>query len=98
MRAIVKMSMENDVTHWCASVETPLLRLLKRLGINFHSVGPLVNYHGWRQPVYNSVNDVMNGIYFKRPEVWDVISSKGELFPAPTDSDLQEQFVLHRAG
>ena len=30
MRAIVKMSMENDVTHWCASVETPLLRLLKR--------------------------------------------------------------------
>lgn len=98
MRAIVTMSVENGVTHWCASVETPLLRLLKRLGINFQSVGPLVNYHGWRQPVYNSVSDVLNGIHATRPEVWDVITSKGELFPPPAESDFQKQYALSKAG
>ena len=83
MQGLVQMSVETNVTHWCATVETPLLRLLKRLGIHFHSVGPLVNYHGWRQPVYNCVEDVLAGIYEERPEVWDVITARGRLFQAP---------------
>jgi len=83
MRALVQMSVENDITHWCATVETPLLRLLKRLGIHFHAVGPLVNYHGWRQPVYNALENLSWTVYDERPEVWDVITAKGGLLPLP---------------
>src|SRR3546814_10050153 len=34
----------------CAVMERPLLRLLDRLGIRFTHIGPLVEYHGRRQP------------------------------------------------
>lgn len=83
MRALVKMSTENGVTHWCANVETPLLRLLKRLGIYFHASGPLVNFHGWRQPVYSSIEELSRVVYRSRPEVWDVITDQGRLVPVP---------------
>lgn len=83
MRALVKMSMDNGISHWCANVETPLLRLLKRLGIHFHAVGPLVNYHGWRQPVYSSIDELSRTVFRSRPEVWDVITDRGRLVPVP---------------
>jgi N-acyl amino acid synthase of PEP-CTERM/exosortase system len=88
MQAIVSMSIENGITHWSAAVETPLLRLLKRLGIHFHSVGPLVEYHGLRQPVYNSLAELLDGIYIERPDVWDVITKKGKLRAAPVPLPL----------
>lgn len=84
MQAIVQMSVDNNVTHWCANVETPLLRLLKRMGIQFNPVGCLVNFHGWRQPVYGSVSDILGGIYDSRPEVWEVITRSGDLWKPPT--------------
>lgn len=89
MRALVKMSTDNGVSHWCANVETPLLRLLKRLGIHFHAVGPLVNYHGWRQPVYSSIAELSQTVYRSRPEVWDVITDRGNLVPVPEIDDFR---------
>lgn len=83
MRAIVQMSIERNATHWCAIVETPLLRLLKRLGIQFRPAGSLVEYHGWRQPVFSSIAELLDGIYLERPEVWSVITDNGALWPAP---------------
>jgi N-acyl amino acid synthase of PEP-CTERM/exosortase system len=97
MQGLVQMSAENNITHWCATVETPLLRLLKRLGINFHAVGPLVNYHGWRQPVYNSLDSLSWSVYDARPDVWEVITAKGRLRPLPKRTASWGDMELSRA-
>lgn len=89
MRAIVQMSVENDMTHWCAVADIPLLRLLKRLGIRFEAVGPRVQHHGWRQPVHSEIAGLMDGIFQARPEVWDVITHQGRLWPQPASRSSQ---------
>lgn len=90
MHAILQMSLKHDITHWCACVETPLLRLLKRLGISFRSAGPLVSHHGWRQPVYISLAELNVKIYSSHPEVWDVITAKGQFWERPVLDDQDE--------
>lgn len=83
LHGILQMSVKHDISHWCACVETPLLRLLKRLGVNFRLAGPLVNHHGWRQPVYISLKELNVDIYSSHPDVWDVITAKGQLWERP---------------
>jgi N-acyl amino acid synthase of PEP-CTERM/exosortase system len=81
MNAIVRMSVANDVTHWTAVMEPALLRLLARLGIRFEPLGPIVNYHGRRQPVYADAGRLLSGIWDTNREVWEVITEDGSLWP-----------------
>lgn len=78
-KAIVKMSAEHGITHWCAVMEPTLLRILARFGIQFDPVGPLVQYHGWRQPCVAATDRVLAGIYHQCPEVWEFITDAGKL-------------------
>src|SRR5215468_11473844 len=48
MSAILRMSIENNVTHLCGIMEPALIRLLARLGIFFSPIGPLIEHHGRR--------------------------------------------------
>ena len=50
MRGIVQVSGEAMLTHWCAIMESSLLRLLRATAIHFQAVGQPVEYHGIRQP------------------------------------------------
>jgi len=79
MKAIVQMSAENGVTDWFAVMEPPLLRLLTRFGIYFKPIGPLVEYHGMRQPCYENVEGILARIKTERQDVWDVITDDGRL-------------------
>lgn len=79
--AIVRMSAENGITHWYAIMEPTLIRLLGRFGIHFNPIGPLVNYHGRRQPTLAVADEVLAGIYAERPDVWEIITEQGELWP-----------------
>lgn len=88
--AIVRMSAENNITHWYAVMEPPLLRLLTRFGISFIPIGGVVDYHGQRQPVYNSAHDVMDGIWKVRPDVWQLITGNGSQWPAPDNQSKDE--------
>jgi N-acyl amino acid synthase of PEP-CTERM/exosortase system len=82
-KAIVKMSARHGITHWYAVMEPTLLRLLARFGIEFDLIGPLVQYHGWRQPCFAAADQVLAGIHRRRPEVWEFITDAGKLWPAP---------------
>jgi N-acyl amino acid synthase of PEP-CTERM/exosortase system len=53
--ALMRMSIQHGITHWLAIMEPSLLRLLARFGINFESIGGLVDYYGHRQPCYGHV-------------------------------------------
>ena len=81
--ALVQMSVEAGITHWCAVMEPPLIRMLARLGIYFESLGPLVNYHGRRQPLCAKLDTLLAGMWHERPEVWEVITDEGQLWPRP---------------
>lgn len=80
-KAIVQMSVANDVRFWCAAMEPTLMRLLSRFGIRFSPIGPLTEYYGLRQPCSASVHDILSGIHARRPDVWRFITDDGQLHP-----------------
>lgn len=76
-QAIVTMSAERDIVFWVAVMEPQLLRLLRRFGIVFRPVGPVVDYHGKRVPCIGKTSDVMTGIKTSCPDVWEFITRAG---------------------
>ncbi len=81
--AIVRMSTEQNLTHWYAGMEPSLARLLRRFGIYFQDIGPITEYHGPRQPFLGVIEEVMKGIYEQQPDVWDLLTDGGNIWPAP---------------
>jgi N-acyl amino acid synthase of PEP-CTERM/exosortase system len=79
--AIVRMSADNNITHWYALMEPTLTRLLGRFGIYFQPAGPLIQYRGMRQPVMGEVDRVLSRIYVERPDVWELITDSGRTWP-----------------
>ncbi len=77
IESLVRMSVENDVSYWCAAMEPKLLRLLSRLGIYFDPIGPLVEFHGLRQPCFIKLETFLNRVQAERPDVWEVITDDG---------------------
>lgn len=81
IRSCVEMSAREGITHWAAVMEPALLRLLTRLGIHFNPLGPLVDHHGRRQPCWADLDTLLRRVYAERPDVWDVITDGGRLWP-----------------
>lgn len=79
MNAIVRMSSEHGVSEWFAVMEPTLLRLLARFGIYFSPIGPMVNYHGMRQPCHAVMETLLARVRRERPDVWEVITDNGRL-------------------
>jgi N-acyl amino acid synthase of PEP-CTERM/exosortase system len=81
MQAIVSMSVRRGMTHWCAVMEPTLLRMLQAMGIAFTPIGPLVDYHGLRQPCTGDIAKMLDGVKRERPDFWDVITAGGVFTP-----------------
>ena len=79
MQAIVRLSREQHLTHWCAVMEPTLLRMLDAMGIHFIRIGELVQYHGWRQPCTGNIAEMLGTLKREQPEYWDVIKGEGPL-------------------
>ncbi len=77
MRATMRMSHDNGITDWLAVMEPTLLRLLARFGIYFQPIGPLVDYHGMRQPCHANIQLLLERMSEERPDVWDYITDGG---------------------
>jgi N-acyl amino acid synthase of PEP-CTERM/exosortase system len=86
------------MTHWAAVMEPALLRLLTRLGIHFNPLGPLVEYHGRRQPCWIELGVMLDRVHAERPDVWDVITEGGRLWPQPkADTAETTRVEAHRS-
>lgn len=79
--AILRMSVKHNVTHWMAVMEPAQLRLLKRFGVEFDHVGPVMEYHGLRRPAFTEAESLINGILRRRPDVWKLITESGRYLP-----------------
>lgn len=81
IRGLVTASLEHDIRHWCLVVEPALLRFLGSLGLQFDTLGPVIEYHGRRQPCHADLATLLEGVRQRRPEVWEVITDDGRLVP-----------------
>ena len=79
MQALVRMSVQHGITHWCAAVEPTFQRMLAAMAIRFDPIGPLVEYHGLRQPCYGVVADVLEAVKRERPAFWSILTDGGAL-------------------
>jgi N-acyl-L-homoserine lactone synthetase len=77
VQGLVRLSAEFGVTHWCAVMEPTLLRLMRSTSIYFQSLGPLVDYHGQRQPCYNRLDLLLEAVKEERPEIWRYLTERG---------------------
>ncbi|HVC61181.1 MAG TPA: GNAT family N-acyltransferase [Acetobacteraceae bacterium] len=79
MRGILRLSHEMGLTHWCAIMEPTLIRLLQMSSIHFSPLGPLVEYHGLRQPACLNIAAVLDLARFERPDAWNYVTLGGTL-------------------
>lgn len=78
LRCMFQLSIENGITQWYAAMEPTLIRSLgSRFGMYFHPIGPVVDYHGRRQPSIANVSVVAAEIKEKRPDIWELVTEKG---------------------
>lgn len=91
--AILQMSVRHGVTHWMAVMEPAQLRLLKRFGVEFDHVGPIMEYHGKRRPAYTEAASLVEGIRRRRPDVWSLITDSGRYLPAEPEYKRNERRV-----
>jgi len=94
VRGLVMLSREVGVTHWCAMMETTLLRLLRTTAIYFRSLGPLVEHHGLRQPSYNSLDGILDRMLEEKPTAWNFITDYGRLWPAPAMTPIMRPALI----
>jgi N-acyl amino acid synthase of PEP-CTERM/exosortase system len=62
MRGIHQLGVSRQVHYLCGCMRPALLRLLRQLGLEFKPIGPLVSYHGFRQPCVASIDDLLVGL------------------------------------
>ena len=77
--AIIRMAHCHTVSHCYAVMEPALVRLLDRFGVVFRRIGPNVDYHGLRVPCITTAGESLPRIKLTAPQVWDLITNRGEL-------------------
>ncbi len=75
MRATVQMSFAYGITEWFAVMEPAMLRLLHSFGIHFKPLGPLIEYHGLRQPCYARLSAVLESVRKEHFDLWEFVTS-----------------------
>jgi N-acyl amino acid synthase of PEP-CTERM/exosortase system len=74
MKATVQMSFKYGITDWLAVMEPSLLRLLCRFGIYFAPVGPLIEYHGLRQPCHTNFEKMLETVRQENFDLWEFVT------------------------
>jgi len=78
MAAVVQMSVSNQIKYWWCAMDPALNRLVGFSGMNIMPIGPIVNYHGRRQPHLGQVCDVLQKLYNRNYGAWEVITDCGK--------------------
>jgi N-acyl amino acid synthase of PEP-CTERM/exosortase system len=74
------------LTHLAAVMEPKLLRMLAAMGFHTTPIGPLVSYHGLRQPCYWRLSEAVERLRREQPDHWMVVTNAGSLVPADATS------------
>jgi N-acyl amino acid synthase of PEP-CTERM/exosortase system len=89
IQMLLRQSIELGIEYWAAVMEPTLLRMLARMGIRFHPIGPLVTHHGLRQPSYCHLPLMLRNMALTKPDSWAVVTCNGELMSPPNVVELR---------
>jgi len=89
VQMLLRQSIELGIEYWAAVMEPQLLRMLALMGIRFQPIGPLVSYHGLRQPSFCHIPVMVRNLALIKPESWAVVTNNGELMPARFEAELR---------
>jgi len=81
LQAMVCSSARHGITHWVAEMEPSLIRMLAMLGMHWQKLGPVIEFHGKRQPCYTIIDQMLERMLVERPEVWQVFTNGGACGP-----------------
>lgn len=81
LQAIVVMARLGEITHLYAVMEPSLLKMLQLLGIYFDNLGPVVDYHGKRQPCFCDLDHLLATTWKQCPDVWKILTDNGRIWP-----------------
>ena len=79
IQMLIRMSVANGITHWYCVIEPSLKRMLDAMAFYVEPVGPLVDFHGVRQPCVCTLSKVLAAMKRERPSFWDVLTDGGNL-------------------
>lgn len=85
MVAIMRMSVQNGITHWYAGMDPKLNKRLSMLGLDLTRIGPIVSYHGQRRPYIGVIEKVMKIAYASHRDIWGLLTDEGSIYPVPYD-------------
>lgn len=69
-RGVVSLSRAWDVRHWCGMMSPAVVRGSQRLGVHFRELGSPIRFFGLKQPIANSVRDVLHRMQHERPDLY----------------------------
>ena len=90
-RGIIGACLENGLSHMTAVMEAPLIRLLKRFGLDFHAFGGVVEYHGLRQPCVARVFDLVEHVRGENGKLWSYAKEEVSRYTDPEPSSAAKQ-------
>jgi N-acyl amino acid synthase of PEP-CTERM/exosortase system len=74
MRGVGRLAALHGITTVCAEMAPPLLRLLERFGLVFERLGPLIDFHGPRQPCVADCEQLLAGMAGHDPDYYEIIA------------------------
>lgn len=90
MQGVVRACSENGLTHVSAIMERSLIRLLRRVGVEFNPLGPTIELFGRRQPCVRDLSDLLDQVRRSHIDVWELLvhgSNYGwGVFPLPLET------------
>lgn len=76
LRGILQASQAMGLTHWCALMEPSLIRLLGATGVQFNSLGPLVEAYGQRQPCVARIDQAVASGRSSHPHFYEAVAAR----------------------
>jgi N-acyl amino acid synthase of PEP-CTERM/exosortase system len=83
MRGVCLMAAQHGIENVCAAMSPPLLRLLERFGLVFDRLGPLIEYHGMRQPCVADGQQLLAGMAERHEEYYQLIAQTYRVTSTP---------------
>lgn len=91
IRGILAICLDYDITLLAAVMEPALLRILARLGLDFVPWGPLVQYHGLRQPCAAEITDLIRGARERSGLLWQYVEPElAAIAPPPVTRKVRQ--------
>ena len=80
LRGIAQLSSEMGLTHWLAVMEPAMMKIQRMDLIHFENIGPLVSYHGIRQPAFGEIEVVLERTRRERFPTWMFLTDNGRWY------------------